>query len=475
MTAVSRGYVKSKEVSEETLIELRKLDIKEFAVAMGEQLSKNGHSWMAFKNGGERTASVAITPRKGRWSDFTRDGVGGTDVLSYYAYRKFDDVEFHVAGRFMEVVRGACEVAGIAIKYKDGSKEDFNGMRRVRDAVIVEHHTDGKADDITLNGYYRELLNLLSVTDGHRKHLSEVRGMSQREIDVRAYKSVSDNRRNRYVLTKELIARCGADPEGIPGFILAKGNYGPYWTFVGRNGFLIPFRSIHNHICGFQLRVDEEDIIRSIGKLRLNLLDGKVEVFHSEEGTLLWTGTRKELPIQLQEGRVELRSGSKYIWVSTQKDEERGILKGAQIGFPTPAPYHTAVPSSVLRAWSPSDLLSDVMDTSTVWWGEGPLKGDIASEYTEQVHLQIGGIKSYESLLAPTIALNATEVIISFDADAQTKEDDVGKTVLNCVEMARRELPKHGIKPKIALWRVEQSKGLDDLLISGYKPIIYDL
>jgi raffinose/stachyose/melibiose transport system substrate-binding protein len=82
---------------------------------------------------------------------------------------------------------------------------------------------------------------------------------------------------------------------------------------------------------------------------------------------------------------------------------------------------------------------------------------------------------NYESLLAPTIALGAKEVIISFDADAQTKEDDVGKTVLNCVEMARRELPKHGIKPRIALWSIEQSKGIDDLLISGYRPNIYDL
>jgi len=115
------------------------------------------------------------------------------------------------------------------------------------------------------------------------------------------------------------------------------------------------------------------------------------------------------------------------------------------------------------------------MDTSTVWWGEGPLKGDISSEYTEQVHLQVGGIKSYESLLAPTIALGAKEVIISFDADAQSKEDDVGKTVLNCVEMARRELPKHGIQPRIALWSIEQSKGIDDLLNSGYKPNIYNL
>ncbi len=83
--------------------------------------------------------------------------------------------------------------------------------------------------------------------------------------------------------------------------------------------------------------------------------------------------------------------------------------------------------------------------------------------------MQVAGVSSWRFLLQPTIKLKPKRVVIGFDADAQSKEESVGKAVLKCIEGAKPLLNEHGIELAIYVWPEEAGKGIDDLFNNGYK------
>lgn len=472
MTVVDVAQLTSKSISEETINEVRKLNIKEFAEALGDKLQRSGKNFMAYRNGGENTPSVAITPSKHLWKDFTRDGAYGNDALSYFAYREWNETDLR-GEKFKIAVHQVCAIAGIPVKYSDGSILNPDAARRVSAASPIEDTSeDDKRDPATLDRFYRCLLSLMNLSEVHRQHLMEERCMTISEIESRSYRTATANLQTRYKLTKQLINQLQEEPEGIPGFVQIKGEYGPYWSLAAKNGYFVPFRNVLNQIVGLQLRADDPDFIFTPSQLKATVSGEMVEVTETENGQVRWKGPKSKLPVTLKEGKVDIRKGNKYLWFSTHKDEARNILKGARISQPTPAPFHVAVPSRVLRFWEVGEELSNYMDTSTVWLGEGPIKGDIAAEYTDNVHLQAASVSAMESLFQPAVALGAQEIIIAPDADAQTKTDSVGETVLRLIDKAVEYFIPMGIQVKFAAWNAKQAKGLDDLLNQQYKPHI---
>lgn len=470
-----------KKISEETVEEIRALDLREFATAMGDDIRRVGKWYMTYRNGGERTPSVGINPSQRRWIDFTRQGVGGNDVLSYYAYRMYDEISLKDREKFVESCIRVCGIAGITLKFQDGTFLESDGDRRVSQARIVEKddQENAKREDEWLNVYYRQMLEFLDLGDKHREHLLQERGFTPKEIQIRGYRTVTDNYRSRYMLTKELINSLKEDPDGIPGFVLMQKDHMKYWTLVARNGFLIPFRNLWNQICGFQLRVDDARMIKLPPGYTARLNNGGVDIIDKENEAVVWKGVRDNFPVTLDRGTAVLEPGAKYVWLSTSKDAERGILQGASIGHPRPAPYHVAVPSAVLEKWESGDLVNNVCDVKEVWWGEGPLKGDIASDLTNSIHLQAAGVRNYRQLFEPTLQLNPKRVIIAFDADAQVKVADVGKTVIQCIEEAKKIFLPKGIELYYASWNPVQqngaANGLDDLLRMELKPFMMAL
>ncbi|CAG7651256.1 hypothetical protein ACFQI7_27515 [Paenibacillus allorhizosphaerae] len=470
-----------KSIADETVEEIRSLDLKEFAIAMGDEIRRVGKWYMTYRNGGERTPSVGINPSERIWMDFTRQGIGGKDVLSYYAYRMYDDISLKNRERFVESCVQICNIAGIPLKFKDGTSFEPDGERRVSHAPIVhrDEHEDAKGYDAWLDFYYRQMLELLNLGDKHREHLLQERGFTPKEIQIRGYRSVTDNYRSRYMLTKELINSLKEDPVGVPGFALMEKDRLRYWTLVARNGFLIPFRNLLNQICGFQLRVDDPRIIRLPKGYTANLNNGEVDIIDKQSEAVVWKGKRDNFPVTLERGTATLEPGAKYVWLSTSRDVERGVAQGARIGHPTPAPYHVAVPSAVLEKWEAGDLISNVFDVTEVWWGEGPLKGDIAADLTDKIHIQAAGVKNYRQLFEPTLQLNPKRIVIAFDSDAQEKVDDVGKTVLQCIEEAKKLFLPKGIELYFAAWHPVQKnglcKGIDDLLRLQLRPHMHAL
>ncbi|MEF3304203.1 hypothetical protein [Paenibacillus sp. GYB003] len=458
-----------KRIKQETIEKAREVDILFIAQAMGEELTKSGRSYFTYQNQSESTPSVAITPSKGIWKNFGGTE-GGRDAISYFAYRTYNSCS-PSGTEFIEAVKAVCQMAGIPIEYEDGSIEEattqVNPNREVFRGKKDDDECLPKEKPERIDFVYREWMKHLPLTEAHVKHFSETRKISASAMKIREYRSFLDSKADRYKAVKEMM-RVTHEPAGVPGFALCQGKYGPYWTTLGRAGILIPFRDIDNRISGFQIRADEPPkIIKRQGRIRINEPSYNVlQAVCPDTGAILWEGNREQLPIELPEGKVWMEDGGIYSWFASLTYKKKGIIAGTLLG--DPSPYHCAVPSRILSKWRPGVRINEVMDTRTIWWGEGPLKGDIASDFTDEIHLQAAGVNSWRVLLEPTLTIAPERVILGFDADAHTKQG-VRDNVLNCIREAQKNLSARGIELLIAIWPYHVGKGLDDTLNAGYK------
>ncbi|WP_141225015.1 hypothetical protein [Paenibacillus sp. yr247] len=460
-------------ISRNTIDRIDELDLADFARLLGDPLKKEGRHFFTYRNGGERTPSLCITPEMRLWTAFGSTE-SGRNAISYYAYRTWDNPK--PDGRqFVEAVEAVCHLAGIMIEYEDGQTKQptgYTGAPRVRIAPPIKPE-NVKKDNPVLDRYFRRMMGEFPLTNEHANHFLSKRKMNDRQIRARQYRSLPENKQLRYTVASKIVREIG-EPDGIPGFAFMKGTQAEYWTIGGRPGILLPFRDIYNHICGFQIRYDKPqvEIIAKGENVRVTGND-TIRVIDDETSEILWEGKQEQLPVHLPDG-IEIDAKRRwYGWFASSPMPEKGILKGTSSG--DPAPYHCAVPTQILERWKPGQSVKDVMDTSTIWWGEGPIKGDTAADFTEDLHLQVAGVSSWRMLLQPTIELKPKRVVLGFDADAQTKDDSVGKAVLRCVEAAKPILNEHGIELAISIWPEEVGKGLDDCFLKGYKGQIFVL
>ena len=135
------------------------------------------------------------------------------------------------------------------------------------------------------------LLELLTLSPKHRKHLQEVRGLTDQQIDRLGYKSTPPFYLCRS-LAEKLRSR-GCKLEGVPGFYVGKDDK---WTVNFNSitaGIIIPARGIDGMIRGAQIRLDT--------------------------------------PIRDQESDPG-KSGTKYLWLSSAS-KKRGVSSGSPIHF----------------------------------------------------------------------------------------------------------------------------------------------
>jgi len=459
-------------LSESTIRKAKEVDLLFLAQQLGDPLTKVGQTYFTFRNGGERTPSLAINPTKGVWKDFGGTA-GGREAISYYHYRVNLSDSYPTGKEFIEAVEKVCELCGITIEYEDGKFREFSHVEYKPREIIIR--ASEKATDERLNEVYLKLLKELTLTESHRKHLKEERKISLQHAKIRQYRSLTNDKKERYTITKS-IKRSVGDLSGIPGFAEMQGQYGPYWSMVGRAGLMIPFRSIQNQIVGFQVMYDERpQMIKADGDIQVQYKDYDcIQLIQKSTGEILGETNRQKLPVYLDIGSVSLELGPKYGWFSSPINPEKGILNGAEIG--NPLPYHTAVPIQALLNWTlHKGSIHNHMEVDEVWWGEGPLKGDIAADFTQKLHLQVAGVNQWRLLLEPTLQLKPKRVVFAFDADAQEKEDTVGLNVMNAVKEAKEELQPKGIEIAIAIWPAKVAKGIDDLFHAGYKPKIIEI
>ncbi|MEQ2529107.1 DUF3854 domain-containing protein [Bacillaceae bacterium CLA-AA-H227] len=459
-------------ISDVTIQKAKEVDLLFLAEQIGDSLQKVGQTHFTYRNEGENTPSVGINPTKGIWKDFA--GVaGGRDAISYYHYRVNQSDTYPKGAEFIETVEKICELCGITIEYDNGKLREFNNVEYKPREVIVR--AAEKAPTDRLHEVYSKMLKELPLQEQHILHLKEVRKISSQYAKIRSYRTFVQDKKTRYEKTKA-IKRSVGSLEGVPGFAEMKGQYGLYWSMVGRAGMMIPFRNIHNQIEGFQVMYDERpELIKADGDLRIQMKDyNNFTIIQKSTGEVLGEANREQLPLTSPLGTIEIQLGPKYGWFSSPINPEKGIYNGAEIG--NPVPYHTAVPIQVLLNWTlHKGDIHQHMEVEEVWWGEGPLKGDIAADFTKKLHLQVAGVGQWKYLLEPTKHLKPKRVIFAFDADAQNKEDTVGLNVMNAVKEAKNELQPLGIQVAIAMWPSNVAKGLDDLFHLSYKPKIIDI
>lgn len=110
-----------------------------------------------------------------------------------------------------------------------------------------------RAENSVIHKTLTGLLGMLKLSEQHREHLRNVRGLSDEQIEQLGYKSTPPF----YMcgpLTSRLIEQ-GYTVEGVPGFYQKDGK----WTInfsTMTAGILIPARGIDGMIRGFQIRLD---------------------------------------------------------------------------------------------------------------------------------------------------------------------------------------------------------------------------
>lgn len=110
------------------------------------------------------------------------------------------------------------------------------------------------ADVAVCDNTYRHMLKLISLSHQHRKHLNDVRGLSDAAINTASYRSFP-------LVGHEKIAAAlleqGCVLKGVPGFYK---NPRGRWSLISCNqGILIPQRNCSGQIQGFQIRFDTVD------------------------------------------------------------------------------------------------------------------------------------------------------------------------------------------------------------------------
>ncbi len=112
-----------------------------------------------------------------------------------------------------------------------------------------------RASLLTIHDTFSALLSALPLTQNHRNHLQNERGLTDRQIESFGFKSTPPQRLCP-ALAEELIKK-GYTVQGVPGFYLNKSGV---WTVNFHSwsaGIVIPYRGVDGLIRGVQIRLDK--------------------------------------------------------------------------------------------------------------------------------------------------------------------------------------------------------------------------
>ncbi|MGG4499018.1 CHC2 zinc finger domain-containing protein [Brevibacillus reuszeri] len=458
-------------LSEETVNFAKSVNVFDLAKALGLPLSKTGRSY--FTNcfvHSEKTPSLSIEPGKNRFHCFGQctdtGGTGAISFMMYYRWGKFDE------SLFPKAVEEVCYYMGYTVNYADGS--DRKSDRPTRPLFVQSQREDSPLAEIQLvAAVYRSLIDKLSLKKEHLDHLLHERKMTTDVIRLRQYRSYPDK---PYLFARDISDEF-TTLEGVPGFYesVKKDSSGVYWNMSGTNGILIPVRNEYGVVQGFQLRVESpmlHPVIEAIGEhpLKAEISDGYVLTVHYKK-RLIYSGKvtgNDQIPIQIAGetvGKVRIKKRNKYIWLSS--NEKR---KGSKI-VPT---YHVAYPPEAMPDGS-------TIDCSVVDITEGPLKGDIMSEFTGRPAVCFPGLSQWMLAFEGAMKLQPKKVILAIDGDAirtvvnKDKEDErveAGEVIRSFI----RAFSAEGVSIDLALWDIASSaKGIDDLYLAGLRPQYFSI
>lgn len=308
-------------------------------------------------------------------------------------------------------------------KYYDG-KGFYDGeakLIRSYENLWKDDVEDHRADDEVIRNVLEVFARGESVIEGkddklseaHRKHLMEERGLTEEEIEEMGYFTIP-SRSSRYIkyFLQALEYEFGYDHnmlKGVPGFYKKKNDTSKRaFTFLSKKGIGIPVRNLNRDIQGIQIRKD-----------------------------------------------VAKKGESRYIWLSSSfaNDEE-----DLEFGTGSGSPIHVSIPKE-----NKYPFLAFIT--------EGIFKSEaIAKEYSAYA-LSIQGIQNWKNDLMNVIHEVEehqdhpfANIMMMFDADIASNVHVFEATaeMINVLE----ELP---VKIHFAWWDKDFGKGIDDVIQSGHQ------
>ena len=312
-------------------------------------------------------------------------------------------------------------------KQKEALKtENFKYAKREVKVLTPVDIVEPSSDHVWLSERYNAMLDMLILEDKHREYL-KAEGWTDELIDKWKIKSlpVEDYVRMRDgVFTKNpfrvtvgvTLSEKFGDLSGLPGFFVNKKGK---WTIAGQGGILFPLPDENGNF--YRLRIRLDNAPKKGGKYR-NLSSYSQDKEAEGQGFLV----------------------NKYY---------KGCQSYNNIGFYV-------------------DKSRD--NTYNAYVTEGEKKSIIGEQYLRCPFVDIPGVNSIGKMIEgkeghrPIDALKKMGVkiiIIAFDADFRTNQA-VFMNQQRAVEIFKEE----GFQIGIAEWDPELGKGIDDLLVGGYKP-----
>lgn len=123
---------------------------------------------------------------------------------------------------------------------------------------VFAEPTSRLAPPQVLDRVYRSLHSYLSLSEAHRRHLTQQRQLSPEVIAQRGYLSWGQgDRLMRSHLADILYQLHGGQVLDVPGILLREQGNRTYLTLAGPPGILIPVRNVEGQIVAHQIRVDD--------------------------------------------------------------------------------------------------------------------------------------------------------------------------------------------------------------------------
>lgn len=333
---------------------------------------------------------------------------------------------------------------------------------------------------------------IFGLTDEHKQHLINERGLTEAQIALRGYFSVGKDVANKQVKTdksgtiwEQLFIENGLSKNawiGIPGFFLYEegGKTYPFFTFK-TEGIAIPCRNEWGQIISLQIRVDEASrktwaeftgsklYFDSIVKKKANSYD--ILVMHKRRTILERTTEQKKFVIKYQGQMIDvsIKETPKYLFLSTVNE-----LRGTA----APSLPHFAYSDEILtqarfdvNGFSKVNLFK-LLDKKSVLITEGLLKGDIIIsnikdtklEKLSKVVVSIAGVNVWARAKEKLKKLGVKRVISAFDQDFIENET----VYKNMVDMITN-FKNLGVDTYALTWEV--GKGLDDCILSNISDV----
>ena len=111
-----------------------------------------------------------------------------------------------------------------------------------------------RADPLTIHNTFSALLSALTLTQSHRKHLQNERGLTDAQIESFGFKSTPPQHLCPALV--ERLIQAGHTVQGVPGFYANKNGSWTVNFHSWKAGILIPYRSVNGYIQGLQIRLD---------------------------------------------------------------------------------------------------------------------------------------------------------------------------------------------------------------------------